>query len=476
MNKILTSLAATAVTLSATAASPAITSWPEGTVTNVSVERAVSNLLVNMDINTDLLPVKSNREIWLRPALVAPGDTLLLEPVVVAGHTRYYQHRRARDIAEGTVLLRGHDAHTYAYSTVVPYADWMQLSQVILIGDVDGCCGANLGPVDPDLLASLDYREKNLDPVLIYVSPTKEIIKTRAVSGEAYIDFPVNKTQIFPDYRRNPAELAEIRRTIDAVRDDADVTITSLSFRGYASPEGPYDLNERLAKGRTEALIDYVRKLYSFPRDIMHSSWQAEDWDGLEARVRKLDIADRDAILALIADNSLTPDQRDQQLKKRFPEQYTYLLNNVYPALRHSDYNIEYQIRNFTDVREIAAVMATAPQKLSLDELFLYAQSLDKSSPEFREVMEVAVRMYPDDPEANLNAAATAVDHGEYDLARSYLAKAGDTPQAAYTAGVMEAKQGNYAAAKPLFQRASAAGVTEADTLLSRMLEWGWID
>ncbi len=152
------------------------------------------------------------------------------------------------------------------------------------------------------------------------------------------------------------------------------------------------------------------------------------------------------------------------------------MLANIYPALRHSDYTVNYVIRNYTDVVEIAEVMKTAPQKLSLEELFIYAQSLDKDSPEFREVMEVAVRMYPDDPVANLNAATTAVDHGEYDLARKYLQKAGDSAEALYTAGVLEAKEGNYDKAKILLQKASAGGIKDADRLLNDMLDWGFIN
>lgn len=298
----------------------------------------------------------------------------------------------------------------------------------------------------------------------------------REERGEAYIDFPVAKAVILPDYRSNAAEIAKIRATIDKVRSDRDITITSISFTGYASPEGSYALNERLARQRTEALIAYVKGLYHFPDSIMHSSWVAEDWDGLAARVRTMDIADRDAILALITDTSIEPDARDQRLKRQFPEQYAILLRDVYPSLRHSDYVVTYNIRNYTETREIAAIMSTAPQKLSLAELFTYAQSLDKNSPEFKEVMEVAVRMYPSDPVANLNAATTAVGHGEYDLARAYLAKAGDSANAAYTAGVLAALEARYADAVPLLTRAANAGIAEASALLAQMRDFGWIN
>lgn len=478
MNKILSALAATAVAASAYASAGSVIDWPQGAVTDINVERSESSLIVTMNVHPDVFSKKANREVWLRPTIVADADTVYLDPVLISGRTRYYQHLRLDRDADQLTMLRAGSDEVYAYQSLVPFQPWMELSDVILLGDVDGCCGQNLDTMAAESLQSMDFRQKTLTPVMVYISPTKEIVKTRTVSGEAYIDFPVNQTQIFPDYRRNPAELAEIQRTIDQVRDDADVTITSLSFKGYASPEGPYAANERLARGRTEALIEYVRRLYAFPRSVMHSSWEAEDWAGLERRVSRMpsdELPDRDAILKVITDTSLTPDQRDAQLKKRFPQQYAYLLKNVYPSLRHSDYNVTYQIRNFTDVQEIAAIMATAPQKLSLDELFLYAKSLDKDSQEFREVMEVAVRMYPDDPEANLNAASTAVSFGDLDKARAYLVKAGGSPTAIYLSGVIEAKQGNYDAALPLLQSAAASGVAEAATLLDQLRDFGFI-
>lgn len=467
MKKSLSTAILTIATLAASAAEP--TAWPEGSVTGVNVEKTETMLIVNIDINTSLLPANKNREIWLLPAIAAESDTLWLPQVVVAGRTRYFQHRRAHDIEPPAILLRDDDQKSYRYHTAVPMQDWMKYSQVIISGEIDGCCGSGLGKLMTEDLATIDYRDRTLTAEMIYVSPTKEIEKTRSVTGNAYIDFPVNQTVIYPDYRRNPQELAAIQATIDAIRTDSDVSITSLSFKGFASPEGSYANNERLAKGRTEALIDYVRTLYSFPADAMHASWEAEDWAGLEERLRKLDIANRDAMLAIVADTSLSPDEKDARLKTEFPEQYRFLLANIYPALRHSDYSVEYKVRNYYDVKEIAAVMATAPQKLSLDELFLYAQSLETGSPEFREVMEVAVHMFPNDPEANLNAATSALSSGDLEKAEHYLEKAADTPVATYIAGVIAAKREDYQRALDLLKDAEKQGIKEATPLIDRI-------
>ena len=72
---------------------------------------------------------------------------------------------------------------------------------------------------------------------MAFVSPAVEAVKNRAEEGRAYLDFPVNQTRIYPDYRRNPSELAAIKRTVDVVKNDANTTITEIDIVGYASPE-----------------------------------------------------------------------------------------------------------------------------------------------------------------------------------------------------------------------------------------------
>ncbi|MDE6556753.1 MAG: hypothetical protein K2K55_07305 [Duncaniella sp.] len=477
MNKIFSLMAAAVVTLTASAKTTSTFPWPENSFTNPSVERTPTSLVLTMDIHPDAFgEISSNRQAWLRPAVIHQGDTLWLNPVIVAGRTRYYQSLRTGATPENAVMLRAGSTETYPYQAIMPYEPWMDLCDLVLTGTVSACCGNSLGAIKPDQpLASCDFRIKELTPAYIYVSPVEELVKTRAAKGQAFIDYPVGKTVILPDFRSNAAELGKIRSTIDKVKNDPDYTITSIAFRGYASPEGSYALNERLAKGRTESLIGYVRNLYSFPESLMHASWVAEDWEGLADRLQTLDIENRDAILALCVSDKLTPDQKDQRIKADFPTQYAYLLANVYPALRRCDYEIAYNVRNYTDVSEIAAVISSAPQNLSLSEIYAYAQTLDRQSPQFREVMEVAVRMYPSDPVANLNAASTAAMFGDYPRADLYLSRAGQSPEATYIAGVVAARQGDYTAALPLLTTASEAGVAEAGALIAQMRDYNMI-
>ena len=74
--------------------------------------------------------------------------------------------------------------------------------------------------------------------------------------------------------------------------------IIALTFKGYASPEGSYSNNTRLAKGRTAALKEYVRKLYDFPAGLIATDYEPEDWEGLEKYVAGAYMDNKEDILA----------------------------------------------------------------------------------------------------------------------------------------------------------------------------------
>ena len=90
----------------------------------------------------------------------------------------------------------------------------------------------------------------------------------------------MNRTEIDPQYRKNPEELVKIIRTIDLVKNDTNVLISNIDIHGFASPEGSYANNVRLAKERSNALKDYVRVLHRLPDNLFRVEFTAEDWDG----------------------------------------------------------------------------------------------------------------------------------------------------------------------------------------------------
>lgn len=431
--------------------------------------------LINVDMNLDLkaIPVKSNQVVVLTPYLVNQADTLYLPGVGVYGRNRYIQHLRGNDngMAVPEVTFKASKAPAdYRYHTMVPYADWIDGATLSIRTRTYGCASCPEGEVTETTDLSL-WRAPRLDTsdCFAYTAPVVEGVKERAISGRANVEFPVNQTVLLPDFRGNYAELAVVRGSVDSVRNDADVTIKSMSIKGFASPEGPYKNNVRLAQGRTDALKAYVENLYAFPKGLIETSSEPEDWAGLRQWVAASNLENRDGILAIIDDTSLAPDPRDQEIRRRYPADYAFLLANVYPSLRHTDYRISYVVRSYSDPAEILAIMKKRPGNLSLDEFFVAAQSLEPGSPEFNEVFDIAVRMYPDNPVANLNAANTAMSRGDYAAAEGYLAKAGDSPEATHARGALALMQGDYDRAQQLLESSLAAGITRSRGLLDQI-------
>jgi tetratricopeptide (TPR) repeat protein len=293
-------------------------------------------------------------------------------------------------------------------------------------------------------------------------------VKSRAVSGDAYIIFPVNRTTIDESVANNRAELNKITSSLDSVRNDKYVTVNSLNIKGYASPEGKYSLNEKLAKGRTEAVKNYVSKYYNFDASKIKTDYVAENWDGLREYVENSSISNRDGILEII-DGTLDPDPKEWKLKSTYKDEYRTLLADCYPGLRKTEYKIDYVIAKIEDVNEIKTLVKTHPQELSLNEFYQAAQTYEPGSEDYNQVFEVAVHNYPNDPVANLNAANASMSEGNLSAARRYLAKAGDSAQAEYSRGYLSACEKDYASAKEHFTKALNGGVKEAEYALDKL-------
>ena len=363
------------------------------------------------------------------------------------------------------VYLRSQAPDTVAYHLMLPYSEWMNGSQMIVQTSLYGCCN-NIEAVALDTLGI--YRYLTFKPQWIFVRPKDMGDKIFDITGRAFIDFPVDQTVIYPDYRRNVSELAKIQATIDSVRDDKDVTIKMVWLKGFASPESPYKHNTDLSIGRVNALKNHIQNLYHFAPGIIETDYEPEDWEGLARFVKESNLEHRDQILAII-NSDMAPDPKEARIKSLYPAEYKFMLTQYYPALRHTDYRIEYQVKKYTDVNELREVFSKNPSKLSLDELFTLANSYPVGSPEFNRVFDTAVRMFPDNETANLNAATSAMENGELKQAAKFLAKAGGTPQALYCRGVLAALNEDYENAEHWLKLAAEAGVTQAEEALRQI-------
>ncbi len=444
------------------------TAWahtmPSLAIDNAEICTDDATLELSFILDPSSYNIGSNRQLTLTPVVTSGDSIAAMHPVVIAGYNRYYHLlRRPEAMPQGAVLIRSGKKEHFSYNEALPMKQWMLQSKVEIKADESGCCGA---PERNDRVsvAQLDLRPASfmVPPDYSVKAPAASDNKTTELSGSAYIDFRVNRTEIDPSYRRNPEELAAILVTIDTVVGNPDATINRIEIKGFASPEGKYSNNERLAKGRTKALKEYVIKTYGFEPSIFDTSFEPEDWDGLRRFLQKSALQARNELLDIANNSKLSPDEKDNTMRRRFPADYKFLLDNVYPGLRHSDYKVNYTIRTYTDIEEIRRIMEERPGNLSLNEFYLLAHSYTPGSDEYNRVFDTAVRVYPNDPVSNLNAAAVAVNKGDFLGAERFLARCADRPEAAYIRGVAMANQGKFSEAKAWLINADKAGIDEA--------------
>ena len=440
-------------------------------VSGLKIVKDGSMMNVDMDIDLSKLEVKNRRSVHLVPVLKNGTDSLELSPVGIYSRGRYINYLRRgesifQDLGE-TVYKESDKPKVINYAVSVPYMAWMDGSEVVMNRKTCGCC-QDLLTEESSLLGG--FAIPVYEPYFLYIQPAPELSKTRQLAGSAFIDFVVSRTDIRPDYRNNAKELDNIIATIDSVKNDPDIKVKSIRLKGYASPESPYKNNERLAKGRTASLKKYVQNLYHFDESMIQTSYEPENWAGLKEYVKASDLENKTEILLLIG-SDMDPDQKERKIKTTWPADYRILLDDCYPGLRKTDYMIEYTIEDFTDVDKIVEIFRTAPNKLSLNELYIASTAFESGSEDFADVFKTAVMMYPSDPVANLNAANVAMQAGDYKAAKAYLKNAGDEPEVQYAWGLFYLGVEDYEEAEGWLNAARRDGITQANGMLDQCIK-----
>ena len=397
-------------------------------VSNVQMSQHDNYVTVAMDLNLDSLHLPTNTQLIYTPMIkTSQGDRKMPE-IVINGRRQQIMYergvgkKRLNLSPEALVVRRNNDKpQTVKYQATVPLSAQVKNFDLAMHEDLCGCGNLEDGS---------DFTlRKTRQPHVDFVRPAVEAVKVRHLDKRAYIDFPVDRIELHADYRRNPEQLDSIVRTINALKEDKNLEVSSINIHGYASPESPYSHNDYLAKNRAKTLTDYVRRMVNLPNSLFTVSSTAEDWDGLRSYIKDSNLEHKSEILAIANDESLDPDARELKIKKQYPSEYRFMLDTWYPALRHSDYHITYKVKPF-DVEEAKEIIKTKPQQLSQEEMFMVAQTYEPGSKEFNDVMEVAVRMFPDNETANLNAAITRLNAGDAEGAKPYLDKAGSSAEA----------------------------------------------
>lgn len=432
---------------------------------DLQINKDDKDLILSFTLDMSSVMINNQTMIELTPFLHSEemSEKHEFNPIILLGKTRNKALRRelafnsysfAVDPQQCVIRKNGKE-QTLPVRLVLPYEEWMRGAKLSLKEQISGCAHCDLGQTNYLIVENI------LPPLFApsyevqYVVPEAEEVKRRSETHKAQLNYKVGDHVLMRDFGNNAEILSRVDNIVREIRNDDNLTIQTLSIVGYASPEGNYNSNMELSKRRAFSFVDYLTKAHNLDQSAMKTDWKGEDWEGLRNAVESSSLTERNEIVRVIGE----PDVSRRKTRLRAINNgttYQFLLKEYYPPLRRNEYTISYVARAF-NLEEAKDVIKSKPQHLSLNEMFLVANSYPKGSEGFNNVFDIAVRLYPDDAVANINAAAQEIENGALDVAIHRLEKI-SRPEALNNLGVAYAKKGDYAQATICFNKAAAEG------------------
>lgn len=258
-----------------------------------------------------------------------------------------------------------------------------------------------------------------------------------------------------------------------------------VDISSYASPDGPRDLNKRLAERREGSADSFIeRELKRAKVDaaseegFIDSKYTPEDWEGFKEELEASNVEDKDLILRVLSMYS-DPEVREKEIKN-LSAAYKELAEDILPKLRRSKLAVNVNVIGRSD-EEISELAENNPSELNEEEL-LYAATLVDDSDAKLDIYKKVTSVYPKDwrgyndmgyvyfktmkfddaekafkkaadidesvPEVQNNLGAIALVNGDVAKAKEYFGKAaGAGDELTYNMGLVNIHEGNYAAA-----------------------------
>lgn len=269
--------------------------------------------------------------------------------------------------------------------------------------------------------------------------------RVNARKQEANIKFLVNQANLRRSELKNNSvqEFVAMLKRINADREK--LNIRNVEVQAYASPEGGFSFNDKLAGKRQNTSEAYVKsqlKQTGVATGI-DAHYTAQDWDGFQKLVQASNIQDKDVILRVLSMYK-DPEQREQQIRN-MSEAFRELADGILPELRRSRLIINYETIGRSD-EQIKAQYATDATKLSVDEMLYYA-TLEDNMAKKEEIYKRTAEYYDKDYRAMNNLATLAFMKGDEMEATRHLERAlrvnPQAPEALANLGIMDLVNGN---------------------------------
>ena len=282
---------------------------------------------------------------------------------------------------------------------------------------------------------------------------------------EANIKFLIQQANLRKSELKNNTVQEFVRMLEQINRDQEGLRLNNVEVSAYASPDGGFSLNDKLAAQREKVTEQYVQQQLKKTKNLgapIDAKYTAQDWDGFQELVKASNIQDKDVIIRVLSMYK-DPEEREQQIKN-ISTAFRELADGILPQLRRSRMIINYETIGRDD-EQIQQQFKADPRQLSVEEM-LYCATLKSSPAEQEEIYQATTRVYPNDARAFNNLATLAYAKGNLSQAQQYVEQAqkinANLPETYANLGMIALRQGNLDEAEALISKATGAnGIQE---------------
>ena len=277
---------------------------------------------------------------------------------------------------------------------------------------------------------------------------------------EANIKFLIQQANLRKSELKNNS-VQEFVKMLQQINNDREgLNLDNVEVSAYASPDGGFNINDKLANQRQKVSEQYVnQELKKIKMNApVDAKYTAQDWEGFQELVKTSNIQDTDIILRVLSMYK-DPQEREQQIKN-ISSAFRELADGILPQLRRARLTINYETIGRSDEQIMDQLKADAT-KLSIEEI-LYGAALQDDANAQEDIYKVATEIYPNDGRAYNNIATIEYAKGNYEAARQYLQKAQGVEESKANLGLLALKNGDVATAEHLIaSAANANGLAE---------------
>lgn len=352
---------------------------------------------------------------------------------------------------------------TVSYMSRIPYEDAMRLSDLEI--DITGAKGAKTVKFDPrkigDGVIATETLVVNAPATSVGEDKFQRIIKQQE---EAAIYYLINSANI-RSKEMTSEEMKKLEAYIKEAAAKENMNLNGIDVRSYASPDGAYDFNEKLANQREKSSSTFLKKQMKKGKveqykdeNFFKNFVVAEDWDGFKKAMEESNIQDKELILRILSMHS-DPEVREREIRN-IASAFAVVADQILPKLRRSLFVVNTELIGKSD-DELKALAKSSPAELNVEEL-LYSATLFDNNNDKLAIYETCMRQFPNDWRGFNDAGMVQFEMGNIAAAQSNFNKANsmsaNNPVVQNNLGAVALKNGDLKQAEIYFGAATGAG------------------